>query len=44
MLNICGLNASRFTISVAGIQQDGFAYDQSNYGACVLVTAPAVLV
>ena len=37
-----GLNASRFTISVAGIQEDGFAASFSNYGACVLVTAPAV--
>ena len=35
-----GLNASRFTISVAGAGSDGFAADYSNYGACVLVTAP----
>ena len=35
-----GLNASRFTITVGGIQQDGFAYSLSNYGASLLVTAP----
>jgi subtilisin-like proprotein convertase family protein len=39
-----GMNVSRFTITVAGTQQDGFAADFSNYGACVLVTAPAVLI
>jgi subtilisin-like proprotein convertase family protein len=38
------LNPTRFTITVGGTQQDGFAYGDSNYGACVLVTAPAVLV
>ena len=36
-----GLNASRFTITVAGIQEDGFTTDFSNYGACILVTAAA---
>jgi subtilisin-like proprotein convertase family protein len=36
-----GLNASRFTITVAGTQNDGFASDFSNYGACVLLTAPS---
>jgi subtilisin-like proprotein convertase family protein len=36
-----GANVSRFTISVAGTQQDGFAAGFSNDGACVLVTAPA---
>ncbi|MGH6735503.1 MAG: S8 family serine peptidase [Methyloceanibacter sp.] len=35
-----GLNATRFTITVAAIQNDGFAADFSNDGACVLVTAP----
>jgi subtilisin-like proprotein convertase family protein len=35
-----GLNGSRFTITVAGFGSDGFAADYSNYGACVLVTAP----
>jgi Ca2+-binding RTX toxin-like protein len=38
-----GVNASRYTISVAAIEQDGFAADFSNHGACVLVTAPGVL-
>ena len=37
-----GLNTSRYTISVAAIGEDGFAADFSNYGACVLVTAPGV--
>lgn len=36
-----GLNASRFTITVAGIQEDGFPANFANYGACILVTAPA---
>ena len=36
-----GLNVSRFTISVGGTQEDGFTTDFSNYGACLLVTAPA---
>ncbi len=36
-----GLNASRFTITVGGTQENGFAYSQSNHGACLLVTAPA---
>jgi subtilisin-like proprotein convertase family protein len=36
-----GLNVSRFTITVAGTQNDGFASDFSNYGACVLLTAPS---
>ena len=36
----CGLNGSRFTITVAGYGPDGFAANYSNYGACVLVTAP----
>lgn len=36
----CGLNGSRFTITVAGFDQSGFAAAYSNYGACVLVTAP----
>jgi subtilisin-like proprotein convertase family protein len=38
---LSGLNVSRFTITVAGTQNDGFASDFSNYGACVLVTAPS---
>jgi subtilisin-like proprotein convertase family protein len=40
----CGLNGSRYTMTVAGTQEDGFAFDESNYGACILVTAPGVLV
>ena len=36
-----GINASRFTITVAAARDDGFTSSYSNYGACVLVTAPA---
>jgi subtilisin-like proprotein convertase family protein len=36
-----GYNTSRYTITVAGTQEDGFAADFSNHGACVLITAPA---
>jgi hypothetical protein len=36
-----GLPANaRFTVTVAGYGPDGFAAEYSNYGACVLVTAP----
>jgi Ca2+-binding RTX toxin-like protein len=36
-----GTNASRFTITVAATEYTGFAADYSNFGACILVTAPA---
>ena len=36
-----GINASRFTITVAAARDDGFTSSYSNYGASVLVTAPA---
>lgn len=39
-----GVNASRHTITVAATESTGFAADYSNYGACVLVTAPAAAV
>ena len=34
------LNASRFTVTVAAAERDGFASYYSNYGASILVTAP----
>jgi subtilisin family serine protease len=39
-----GLNASRFTITVAATEQDGTAADYTNYGAGILVAAPAAAV
>ncbi len=39
-----GVNASRFTITVAATEQTGFAAWYSNYGASILVTAPAAAV
>ena len=33
-----GLNASRYTITVGALHQDGFASSYSNYGACLLVS------
>jgi subtilisin family serine protease len=39
-----GLNTSRYTITVAAIAEHGFAWEFSNYGACILVTAPGVLI
>ena len=35
-----GLNASRFTVTVAAALQSGFAASYSNYGASILLTAP----
>jgi subtilisin-like proprotein convertase family protein len=37
--NADGINASRFTITVGAIHNDGFASSYSNYGACILVSA-----
>lgn len=39
-----GLNVSRYTISVAATEDTGFAADYSNFGACILITAPAASV
>jgi subtilisin family serine protease len=36
-----GLNASRFTITVAATERTGDAASYSNYGASILITAPA---
>lgn len=36
-----GTNASRYTITVAATEYTGFAASYSNFGACILVTAPA---
>jgi hypothetical protein len=35
------VNASRHTITVAATDSAGFAADYSNFGASILVTAPA---
>ncbi len=35
-----GINASRFTVTVAAALQSGFASSYSNYGASILLTAP----
>jgi subtilisin family serine protease len=42
--NGSGLNASRFTITVAATEPDGMASSYSNFGASILVTAPAAAV
>ncbi len=39
-----GLKASRFTITVAAVEQSGFVAGYSNWGACILVSAPAASV
>ncbi len=39
-----GVNASRFTITVAAVEQSGFVTDYSNFGSCILVAAPAASV
>ncbi|MCX7302527.1 MAG: S8 family serine peptidase [Rhodobacterales bacterium] len=39
-----GVNVSRFTITVAATDENGNAAWYSNYGACILVTAPAAAV
>jgi subtilisin family serine protease len=39
-----GINATRFTITVAATEQTGFAADYSQFGACILVAAPAAAV
>jgi subtilisin-like proprotein convertase family protein len=39
-----GLNASRFTITVAATEQTGFVADYSNFGSCILISAPAAAV
>ncbi|MFB2552922.1 S8 family serine peptidase [Ensifer soli] len=36
-----GVNASRYTLSIAATEKDGFAADYSNFGASILVAAPA---
>lgn len=42
-LNACGdgANVSRHSITVAATEKSGFAADYSNFGSCLLVTAPA---
>ena len=42
--NGSGLNAGRFTITVAATEADGMAASYSNFGASILVTAPAAAV
>ncbi|MGQ0567140.1 MAG: S8 family serine peptidase [Gemmobacter sp.] len=42
--NGSGVNVSRFTITVAATESDGFVADYSNYGASILITAPAAAV
>ena len=42
--NGAGLNASRFTITVAATEADGMAAWYSNFGSSILVTAPAAAV
>jgi Ca2+-binding RTX toxin-like protein len=39
-----GINSTRFTITVAATEQTGIAADYSQFGACILVTAPAAAV
>lgn len=39
-----GANASRHTITVAAVEQGGFAADYSNFGSSILVSAPAASV
>ncbi len=39
--NGSGYNATRFTLTIAATEQDGFVADYSNYGASILVAAPA---
>jgi Ca2+-binding RTX toxin-like protein len=39
-----GVNVSRFTITVAATDENGDAAWYSNFGACILVTAPAAAV
>jgi len=36
-----GINASRFTITVAAVEQNGTSSDYSNFGASILVAGPA---
>lgn len=39
--NADGVNASRYTTSIAATELDGFVADYSNYGLSILVSAPA---
>jgi subtilisin-like proprotein convertase family protein len=39
-----GVNASRFTITVSATEQTGITANYSNFGACILVAAPAAAV
>jgi Ca2+-binding RTX toxin-like protein len=39
-----GVNSTRFTITVAATEQTGFAADYSQFGACILIAAPAAAV
>lgn len=36
-----GVNASRFTATISATDEAGFAQDYTNFGACILVAAPA---
>lgn len=36
-----GVNATRFTLTIAATDEAGFVQDYSNWGACILVAAPA---
>jgi len=42
--NLEGINASRFTITVAATEQNGATAEYSSFGANILVTAPAAAV
>jgi subtilisin-like proprotein convertase family protein len=39
-----GVNSTRYSITVAATDQFGFAQDYTNFGACILVAAPAAAV
>jgi Ca2+-binding RTX toxin-like protein len=39
-----GINSTRFTITVAATEQTGFAASYSQFGACILIAAPAAAV
>ncbi|MFB2552798.1 S8 family serine peptidase [Ensifer soli] len=39
--NADGVNASRYTLTIAATEQDGFAASYSNFGVSTLITAPA---
>lgn len=39
--NGAGMSTSRHTMTVAAIREDGFVASYSNYGACILISAPS---